>query len=63
MSDRSLFERAEPERPGRRELVSLRTPDNHLFKVYSKLGIAGRAELPARLRLYKALHHQRGGVR
>lgn len=44
-------------------VVSLRTPDNHLFKVYSKLGIAGRAELPARLRLYKALHHQRGGVR
>jgi len=41
-------------------VVSLRTPDNHLFKVYSKLGIAGRAELPARLRLYKALHHQRG---
>ena len=40
-------------------VVSLRTPDNHLFKVYSKLGIAGRAELPARLRLYKALHHQR----
>jgi DNA-binding NarL/FixJ family response regulator len=40
-------------------VVSLRTPDNHLFKVYSKLGIAGRAELPARLRLYKALRHQR----
>jgi DNA-binding NarL/FixJ family response regulator len=44
-------------------VVSLRTPDNHLFKVYSKLGIAGRAELPARLRLYKALHHQRGTTR
>lgn len=44
-------------------VVSLRTPDNHLFKVYSKLGIAGRAELPARLRLYKALRHQRGTAR
>jgi len=41
-------------------VVSHRTPDNHLFKVYAKLGIAGRAELPARLRLYKALHTQRG---
>ncbi|NUR46541.1 MAG: hypothetical protein HOV71_00265 [Hamadaea sp.] len=40
-------------------VVSHRTPDNHLFKVYAKLGIAGRTELPARLRLYKALHTQR----
>lgn len=39
-------------------VVSPRTPDNHLFKVYAKLGIAGRAELPARLRLYRALHTQ-----
>ncbi|MEV0271591.1 AAA family ATPase [Hamadaea sp. NPDC050747] len=40
-------------------VVSHRTPDNHLFKVYAKLGIAGRTELPARLRLYKALHTHR----
>ncbi len=40
-------------------VVSTRTPDNHLFKVYTKLGIAGRAELTARLKLYKALHGQR----